>query len=128
LDFVRAIDHLIFRDQISGVVNITSPNPISNKEFMRALRSARGTRIGLPAPRPILEIGTFLMRTESELVLKSRRSVPRRLLEDGFHFRFTDWSEAAIDLVTRWRNGRASETWAQLDGNLRGMEIHERAK
>jgi len=115
LDFVRTIDHLILREHLEGIVNVTSPNPIPNREFMRVLRESWGTRIGLPAPRPILEIGTFLMRTESELVLKSRRTVPRRLLEDGFHFSFTDWNVAAKQLVDRWKGnltyGIENESW-----------------
>jgi uncharacterized protein (TIGR01777 family) len=125
-DFVRAIDHLIARELIFGVVNACSPNPVPNAEFMRALRNAWGTRIGLPASRPILKIGTFLMRTESELVLKSRRAVPRRLLEDGFRFIFTDWSGAAKELVGRWRSsGEANYT--QESWNVsQGTRIHER--
>ena len=66
---------------------------------MAALRRAWGIRIGLPASAWMLEIGTFLMRTESELVLKSRRVVPGRLLASGFEFLFPEWSAAAEDLV-----------------------------
>ncbi len=54
---------------------------------------------GLPAPSPLIELGAFLMRTEAELVLKSRRAVPGRLLDAGFEFEFPDWPEAAEDLV-----------------------------
>ena len=127
-DFVRAIDHLIAREHISGVVNVTSPTPIPNREFMQALRAAWGTRIGLPAPRPILEIGTFLMRTESELVLKSRRAVPRRLLEDGFRFHFTNWDEVAKELVDRWRSRRGANHKQKFWNVSQGTRIHERAK
>ncbi len=127
-DFVRAIDHLIANEHISGFVNIASPKPLPNHEFMRALRAAWGTRIGLSAPRPILEIGTFLMRTESELVLKSRRVVPRRLLEDGFRFQFANWSEAARDLVNRWRNERAVARERKFQSVPQGMRFHERTK
>lgn len=102
-DFVRAIDLLIDRDDFIGVVNLASPNPIPNREFMRALREAWGVRFGLPAPGWMLEVGTFLMRTESELVLKSRRVVPGRLLAAGFPFLFAEWPAAAEDLVARWR-------------------------
>jgi NAD dependent epimerase/dehydratase family enzyme len=68
-------------------------------------REAWGTRIGLPATQWMLEVGTWLMRTETELVLKSRRVVPGRLLEGGFPFQFPHWPEAARDLVERWRRG-----------------------
>lgn len=105
-DFARVIDHLISRDHVTGAINIASPGPISNSVFMRILRAAWGNRLSIPAPRPILEVGTLLLRTESELVLKSRRVVPRRLLNDGFAFRFPHWDDAARDLVIRWKNRR----------------------
>jgi len=105
-DFVRAIDHIVLHEKITGAVNIASPGPIPNSEFMQILRKAWGARFGMSAPLPILELATFLLRTESELVLKSRRVVPRRLLEDGFRFQFTNWAAAASDLVARWKNNR----------------------
>jgi uncharacterized protein len=102
-DFVRAIDLLISRDDFMGVVNLASPNPLPNREFMRALREACGASIGLPASEWMIEIGTWLLRTESELVLKSRRVVPGRLLGAGFQFLFPEWPAAARELVARWR-------------------------
>jgi hypothetical protein len=102
-DFVRAIDLLIAREEFTGVVNLASPNPLPNRDFMRALREAWGASFGLPALKGMLEVGTFLMRTESELVLKSRRVVPGRLLAAGFQFQFPDWPAAARELVARWR-------------------------
>lgn len=102
-DFIRAIDVLIARDDISGPVNVASPNPLPNSEFMRALREAWGIRVGLPATAWMIEIGAVLMRTESELVLKSRRVAPRRLLDAGFRFVFPHWPQAARELVARWR-------------------------
>jgi uncharacterized protein (TIGR01777 family) len=101
-DFVRAIDLLIAHEELSGVVNLASPNPLPNCDFMRALRDAWGIRVGFPSPKWIIEIGAWLMRTESELVLKSRRVVPGRLLAAGFQFLFPAWPSAARDLVTRW--------------------------
>ena len=103
VDFVRAIDLLIACEDFCGVVNLASPNPLPNRDFMRALREAWGIGFGLPNPNWIIEIGTFLMRTESELVLKSRRVVPGRLMDAGFEFLFPEWPAAARDLVTRWR-------------------------
>lgn len=102
-DFVRAIDFLIAREDFTGVVNVASPNPLRNADFMRALREAWGARVGLPASEWMIEIGTRLMRTESELVLKSRRVVPGRVLAAGFKFQFPEWPDAATELVRRWR-------------------------
>lgn len=70
---------------------------------MQALRQAAGIEIGLPATRLMLEVATFLHRTETELILKSRRVAPRRLLQSGFRFEFPDWPSAAKDLVERYR-------------------------
>jgi NAD dependent epimerase/dehydratase family enzyme len=102
-DFVRAIDLLICSEELSGIVNLTSPNPLPNCDFMRALRDAWGIRFGLPNPEWIIELGTRMMRTESELVLKSRRVAPGRLLDAGFQFLFPEWPSAARELVARWR-------------------------
>ena len=104
LDFARAVEFLIAREDIAGPVNIASPNPLPNREFMAVLRDAWGIPNGLPAARWMLEIGVFFMRSESELVLKSRRVVPTRLLQAGFEFQFPAWPEAAQDLVEQWRH------------------------
>ena len=103
-DFARAVEFLIDHEDMDGPVNIAAPNPLPNREFMQALRDAWDMPNGLPVPRPLLEIGAFLMRTETELVLKSRCVVPGRLLAAGFLFEFRNWSEAADDLVRQWRN------------------------
>lgn len=102
LDFILAIQWLIEHDELSGVVNLASPHPLPNAEFMAALREAWGIPLGLPATRWMLELGTLLMRSESELVLKSRRVVPGRLLEAGFAFDFPHWQAAARNLCQRW--------------------------
>jgi len=102
-DFVRAVDFLIENESISGVVNVASPNPLRNRDFMRILRRSWGVPLGLPAPAWLIEIGCFLMRTESELVLKSRYVVPEKLEQAGFKFRFPEWQVAARDLVQQRR-------------------------
>jgi uncharacterized protein len=102
-DFLSAIESLIAHDQLEGCVNLSSPNPVSNRDFMRTLRGVWGTRIGLPATKWMLEIGAIFLRTETELVLKSRRVIPGRLVKAGFQFRYPDWAAAAQDLVARWR-------------------------
>jgi uncharacterized protein (TIGR01777 family) len=101
VDFVRAVRLLVERDDVSGPVNLAAPHPLPNAEFMRVLREAAGVRIGLPATRWMLEIGAVFMRTETELILKSRRVVPGRLLELGFRFEYPHWPEAARDLCAR---------------------------
>lgn len=106
LDFARAVEFLIARDDIDGVVNIASPNPIPNREFMAALREAYGMPNGFPAPTPILALAALFLRTETELVLKSRRVVPARLLAARFDFEFPNWPDAAEDLVKQWRERR----------------------
>jgi hypothetical protein len=101
-DFVQAIRWLIDHDDIVvGVVNVASPNPLPNAEFMRTLRDAAGVTIGLPASRWMLEIGAVFMRTETELILKSRRVVPARLLERGFAFKFPLWRHAVVSVAAK---------------------------
>jgi uncharacterized protein len=102
-DFTRAIRWLIAHDDVAGPVNVSSPEPLPNAAFMRALRDAWGTRVGLPATAWMLELGAFVLRSETELILKSRRVVPGLLLQRGFDFRFPDWPSAARDLVQAWR-------------------------
>jgi uncharacterized protein (TIGR01777 family) len=102
-DFIRAVYWLIDHDELSRPINLASPNPLPNKEFMRITREAWGMPIGLPASKWMLEIGAFLMRSETELILKSRRVVPKRLTDSGFEFEFPDWKSAAADLCQRRR-------------------------
>jgi uncharacterized protein (TIGR01777 family) len=102
-DFIRSVNWLIDHADLEGPVNLAAPNPVPNAEFMRTLRAAWGTGIGLPATKWMLEIGAFALRTETELILKSRRVVPGRLLQSGFRFQFPTWPEAAADLCRRWR-------------------------
>jgi len=97
-DFVRALLFLIEEESLAGPVNLASPGPLPQAEFLRVLRRGTGHFLGLPTPRWLLEVGAFCLRTESELVLKSRRVVPGRLLDAGFAFRFPDWADAVADL------------------------------
>ena len=106
-DFLRAVEFLIATPSLAGPINLASPSPLPNREFLRILRDAWGTQVGLPTTRWMLELGTFLLRTESELVLKSRRVVPGRLLDAGFRFTYPTWEQAAKDLVARWRERAA---------------------
>ena len=105
-DFSNATLWLIQHQTLEGPVNLASPNPLPYSQFARALREAWGISFGLPATRWMLEIGAVPLQTETELVLKSRRVVPHRLLESGFAFQFPLWPEAARDLCSRWRSAR----------------------
>ncbi len=102
-DFVRSIDFLLEQKELSGPVNICAPNPIPNESFMRILREAWGMPFGLPAYTWMVEVGAVVIQTESELILKSRRVVPGKLLASGFEFELPLWGEAARDLCERWR-------------------------
>ena len=97
-DFCRAIEWIIAHDDLAGPINQCAPNPLPNAEMMRTFRSVCGMPIGLPATEWMLEIGAFFLRTETELIFKSRRVVPRRLLTSGFEFRFPTFREALADL------------------------------
>jgi uncharacterized protein (TIGR01777 family) len=112
-DFCRAVEFLVDppaaggpatpgRPALDGPVNVASPNPIPNRDFMRLLRQVVGARVGLPATRWMLEVGAVVLRTETELLLKSRRVVPTRLLDAGFTFGFPEWGVAAKDIEARW--------------------------
>ena len=105
-DFVRAVNRLIDDETFAGPVNLAAPVPLPNVEFMRELRDAWGRSFGLPASRWMLELGAVFFRTETELILKSRRVVPRRLLDAGFSFEFPTWAEAARELCHRSRGGQ----------------------
>lgn len=103
-DFVRAVEWLIGNSEFAGIVNLAAPTPIPNAQFMRILRQAWGMPAGLPASGFILGFGAWLMQTETELVLKSRRVVPERLLQGGFSFSFPEWEGAAEDLCQQIKN------------------------
>lgn len=107
-DFVRAVRFLIDEESVTGPVNLTAPAPLPQREFMRELRAAWGVPVGLPATRWMAELGAFALRTDTELLLKSRRVTPGRLLEEGFCFRYGEWPQAAADLVRRARGGRSA--------------------
>lgn len=98
----------LVEDDLTGPVNLAAPNPLPHRSFMCALRAAQGMPVGLPATSWMAEIGAFLIRTDTELLLKSRRVVPGRLLEAGFTFDYPQWPEAARDLVAQHRTRRTA--------------------
>lgn len=97
-DFCRAVEWLISHEELHGPVNICAPNPLSNAEMMKVFREVVSMPVGLPAARWMLEVGAFALRTETELVLKSRRVNPRNLAESGFKFHFPFLRQALENL------------------------------
>ncbi|QDH79988.1 TIGR01777 family protein [Echinicola soli] len=93
-DFLAAIDFMVDNPAIEGVVNLCSPNPCRNSEFTSVLRQSLGAKWYFPLRKWMVEIGAFVMRTESELVLKSRRVIPKLLLDYGFKFKYSDPAKA----------------------------------
>lgn len=105
-DLARAVLWLLDREDVDGAVNLAAPEPLPQREFMRVLRATAGVPIGLGGTRWMIEMAAVLHRTDSELLLKSRRVVPTRLLDAGFRFDFPSWPAAARDLVARLGSGR----------------------
>jgi uncharacterized protein (TIGR01777 family) len=105
-DFVESILWIVAQPEFERPVNLAAPTPLPQARFMADLRRAAGVPIGLPATRWMLELGARFLKTETELILKSRRVVPGRLLTQGFGFHYPAWPEAAADLTRRWRQGR----------------------
>ncbi|HEX7833049.1 MAG TPA: DUF1731 domain-containing protein [Thermoanaerobaculia bacterium] len=107
-DFVRAVEFLI-ANEVAGPVNLASPYPLPNEEFMHILSNAVGGRFGIPSSGWLLELGACIFRTEPELVLKSRNVVPARLLDAGFRFELPLWQDAVEELALREEGALA--TW-----------------
>lgn len=105
-DFTDSVMWLIHHEELVGPVNLASPGPIPYAEFMAHLREAWGIPFGLPASKWMVKLGALFLRTETELILKSRRVVPGRLTQSGYQFKFPRWPEAARDLCSRWRSSR----------------------
>ncbi len=97
-DFLRIVDFTIQNKNIKGSVNTTAPSSIDNATFMKSLRNSLAYKFGLPQPKWLLTIGAFFIRTEPELILKSRWVSPKILLDNNFNFLFTDIDLALEDL------------------------------
>jgi len=100
-DFIRSVEYLIGNEECEGVFNITAPHPVRNRDFVKTLRKAQRAPFGLPMPAWMLEIGAFLIKTETELLLKSRWVVPKRLQAAGFQFDFPDLNSAINNLFSK---------------------------
>lgn len=98
-DFCGIVDWLTEHESLVGPINGCAPVPVPNRELMAVLRRAYRRPVGLPATRWMLEAGAWFMGTETELILKSRRVVPGRLLDSGYAFRFPEIEGAVRDLL-----------------------------
>ena len=98
-DFNRAVEHVLNKTEIEGVINIGAPNPVRNKDFMQKLREFSKRPFGLPAPKGLLEFGARIIKTETELILKSRFIRPEKLMQTGFEFQYPTVDSAMEDLV-----------------------------
>ncbi|RPD50177.1 TIGR01777 family protein [Hymenobacter sediminis] len=98
-DFCRAVEFLLSRPTLEGTVNLCAPQPLRNHEFNALLNQYYQPRWHLPQPQWLLELGAFLLRTETELILKSRKVVPQRLQEAGFQFNYPACELALADLL-----------------------------
>jgi uncharacterized protein len=101
-DLYRIILYIYEREELTGVFNCSSPKPISNQELMSTLRAKMYKKIGLPSPGWMLEIGALFIRTETELILKSRWVIPERLLNEGFTYTYPTIN-AALDEILQSR-------------------------
>jgi hypothetical protein len=115
-DFCAAADFILDHAELEGPVNVAAPNPLPQREFMSALRAALHVPIGLPATAWMLAIGAAVMNSDPELLLKSRRVVPGRLLDAGFTFRHPSWRHAVVDLATRSRPAMNEGAMASREG------------
>ena len=123
-DFAGIVEHIIAHEELSGAVNVTAPNALCNRAFMEAVRRAAGAPFGLPTPKWLLALGAMLIRTEPELVLKSRRVAPGRLLASGYAFRFADLNTALADLL---RCGSPDVSRRERDPSLGAARSHDLA-
>ncbi len=98
-DFLKSIDFIICNKNIEGPINIVSPTPTTNDHLMKLMRKKLKVTLGVPSPKPILEIGAFIMQTETELLLKSRNVIPKKLTQEGFTFKYNTLNNALENLL-----------------------------
>src|SRR5690606_4406538 len=98
-DFARAVEFIINNNIIDNIINVVSPLPVRNKQFMASLRKALNMSVGIPVNKTLLELGSKIIQTETELVLKSRNVIPKRLTEYGFTFKYQTLEKAFSNII-----------------------------
>lgn len=101
-DYYRIVKFIIEQQQISGIINCTAKNPVTNSDLMRAMRKAVGVPFGLPAPAFAVKIGAVFIGTESSLLLDSSYMIPQKLNDEGFVFEFPEINSAVSDIVNKY--------------------------
>ena len=98
-DLYRIFDFIEANKELNGIFNASAPQPVTNCEFMGQLRKVKKQTIGYPSPKWMLEMGALIMRTETELLLKSRWVLPERLEQEGFKFTYETVEKALKQIV-----------------------------
>ncbi len=98
-DVCGIVDFMVENENLTGIYNASSPNPVTNNEIMRTIRKSLGLPLGLPSPKWLLEIGAVFIGTETELILKSRWVVPSKLLDAGYAFRSPTFKDAMREIT-----------------------------
>ena len=98
-DLFGIIQFLQSNKKMTGAYNCSAPKPVSNETLMQSLRQAMNVKFGLPSPKLLLKIGAIIIRTETELILKSRWVIPERLTKAGFQFQFSTIDKALINIL-----------------------------
>jgi len=93
------MEWLLTHEDMSGAINCTAPGPIPNAQMMHLIQKACGVKIGLPAPKWLLEFGALIIGTETELLLKSRWVMPTILLDSGYVFKYPTFEKALGNLL-----------------------------
>lgn len=99
-DAAKCSEWILQHPNLNGAINCTAPVPLKNAEFMACLRKAYGIPFGLPSPAWFLQMGAAIIGTETELILKSRWVLPKRLLDSGYQFQFTEAEHAIKDILS----------------------------
>ena len=100
-ELYRIIKFLIHDRSLSGVFNISSPSPVTNRSLMHSIRKRMGIPIGIPLPEKLLELGAGIVRTKVELLLKSRFVLPERLLHEGYIFKYRNLNDMLPVLIPK---------------------------
>jgi uncharacterized protein len=98
-DLLAAVRRLLDDPDLSGIVHVTSPEPVRNAELMATLRSVLRRPPSPPTPEPLVRLGAKVLRTDPALALTGRRCVPARLQEAGFDFTYPTLEPALTDLL-----------------------------